>query len=306
MDTVLPSETTLQMFTVEYTVTRNLDLITPAPTFSIDPASEDYLAPDNDQIYRPAPVETLGFIDPDAIFGTGAMGDRFLNVASIQSPITPPPNASIIVAASIGEGDGSDGVDLVIQEFLGTFPPSGIGAFLGCVFIPQGSGLSLGPITLPDGSEPIRVRLAVAAPQNRPNLARYLEECCCIQNAGDGDGDGDGDCEIGVVIPNGAPQGPLVEVTVVGTNFPTIGSSCSEVPGGGVSVVIYPVGGDPLNDRLTTGTPVNTTPGQIVTVPLVDTNSGPSGSYNVAFICSDGQTTEILCEIPDAFQIFAA
>jgi len=299
------SETILQLFTVEYTVTRRVDFTTTAPLFSIDPSSPDFLEPDDDQIYRPPPVEVLGFVDPDAINGGGAMGDRFVYVDDFQTPVIPAvPEGTIAVVARFE----SDVLPQVVQE-LGPAVSGEITYDDGCLFIPQGSGVSFGGIELADDDPPIRIRLQIVTPKNREDLARLLEQCCCIDE--EEEPTPTPPCEITDVLPTFVVQDAISDVSVTGTNLPDPDEPCTLESGdpGTIGIAVFPDGGDPSTDSLPTSGVTEVSPGTNLLANDVDFTGAALGSYTVAIVCISEDATpiaEVLCQSESALSVIIA
>ncbi len=165
----------LKMFTVEYAlaVGNRFDGQTPAPAFSTDPTSPNYHPPGDDQIFRFELDQDLGIIDPDFGIG-GAEGDRFIQLLDIELPAVDSLSLAVADFRLVGENDG------IPQEVLVPFTNLQRYYNDGCIFVPQGSVLAV----MSDVTNGIsRLRYNVVVPNDRPDLARLLEQCCCIDNA---------------------------------------------------------------------------------------------------------------------------
>ena len=91
----MPPQSSPQVFTVEYVVTDELDGVTEAPAFEVDPQDPDYEVPAPDGIYR-REVDRLGLIDPDLGEGN-TRGNRLVAWAWVRGPIAADASAAIEV-----------------------------------------------------------------------------------------------------------------------------------------------------------------------------------------------------------------
>ena len=166
----------LQMYTVEYQVPTAVDGMTQAPTFSTDPASADYKAPDPDGIVRftAAQMQGLtggrfGLFDPDFGIG-GTFADRFIHMIEVRT-------AGAGAAAAISVVDARDPSLSGQQEILA---PGAEADFYTrkCVLVPQGSGIGFSGFT-PTFDRPVVIRINVVPWGSIEDYAKLLNECCC-------------------------------------------------------------------------------------------------------------------------------
>jgi hypothetical protein len=162
---------TLQTVCVEYRVSGALDGLTPAPTFSMNPKSDDFIPPDEDGIFVVS-ADDLGLIDPTFLFGQ-AYADRFIKTLVIYGPNFPtsPDNVRVVTR----DHDGA----LVILKTELTINPASSGVYSKrCIFVPQGGMLQVLGMT---GSavNPIVVRLGIWQPDTLKALAAMRQACCC-------------------------------------------------------------------------------------------------------------------------------
>jgi hypothetical protein len=165
-------DTTLQAITVEYEVSEELDGTTPAPVVQIDQSAPNATPFDRDaQIYRPAPVERLGLIDPDLIIG-GSIGPRCIPFVTLDTDELGGVDASLDV---VGVRVGTES-DVVFQRQI-----RNLDGVVGPVYIdegfnvPQGSDMRLRGYTAPPG-EPVRVRASILVPTSCLDVAAFKGE----------------------------------------------------------------------------------------------------------------------------------
>jgi len=160
--------------TVEFVVEGELDGETPAPVVSIDPDSDDYVAPD-DRGIRVVRVEgNLGLIDPD-FNGLGAQGDRCVPWVYLDTGgLAGEPDSQFAVVDVQEEEGVATPIPQVPQRFL----TGGMSTFFSQkpTSIPQGSSLAI--YGYPAGSDKI-VRVNVVAPSTALEEAKIKEACCC-------------------------------------------------------------------------------------------------------------------------------
>jgi hypothetical protein len=196
-----------QQMTVEYIVEGELDGVTPAPPVSIDPTSDDYVAPDDRGIRVVRVPGNLGLIDPD-FNGLGAQGDRCIPWVYLDTDgIAGAPQSGFAVF----DVQQEDGFTTPLNQQVPRFSIGGIPTFFSekPTHIPQGSALGVG--FYPAGGEKI-VRINVVAPNTALEEAKIKEACCCANRP--------------------CPPTPPPQITGLGAGFfPTEGESRTEVDG---------------------------------------------------------------------------
>ncbi len=160
--------TTPQAITVEWTVTGELDGVTPAPQVNIDPTDDARTKFDEKtQIYLPEAVENLGLIDPDLLIG-GSIGVRCIPFLTLDTDETGAPGAAVDV---VGVRTGSDD-DVFLQRRIEDLAGSPGPVFLDEGFnVPQGSDIRLRGYVA--GADPIKVRATVLVPASCLEIAAF-------------------------------------------------------------------------------------------------------------------------------------
>lgn len=213
----------LQTYTLEYVVSGAFDGTTVAPPISVNPGSENYVAPDPvDGIYRRvlAEGENLGLVDLSlGSPNDGGIGDRYVRAVTAGNTGT-----NIFADGQLGVFDDlfrniGLGGDPLLLELVRTI--SGFGGFYepSCIAVPQGSYLGISGLPAATEEQPNIIRIQVEVPETPWDAALLEESCCC--DSGEST-DTPTDCpQIFNIDPSviQVPVGPFPTITIFGSGF---------------------------------------------------------------------------------------
>lgn len=164
--------------TVEYELPEGaqFDGVTLAPRVVTDIASPDATPRGDDQIFRPEVTGNIGLFDPDFGGDDGSIGGRFVQLLDVQLSV-PSTLAIGVLSARVIPGFNSEAQALVLEPVI-------LQRYYNdtCIFVPQGSYLGVfGDLPQSGGA---LLRWAVVAATDKENLARLLDQCCCLEGSG--------------------------------------------------------------------------------------------------------------------------
>lgn len=200
----------MQAVTVEYTVTGELDGITPAPAIELSgPDAAPYNADNN--IYDGGTVQNLGIIDPDFITG-GSRGPRMVPFFWIDTTETGGAVASLDIVGIRRDNELS--LQRRIANLAGAAGPDGTYIEQSQI-VPQGSALRIRGFEAPSFDDPIRVRISIEIPEDAED---FSVACLARRLVGNGTGPTG---PVGPTGPTGPAEGPTGPTGATGPTGPT-------------------------------------------------------------------------------------